>query len=320
VAGFPYRAQGGPIIQFDYPYPGTCGTEVHGVSGNTVVGSWYCAGPFPAPSGGFSYTVAGGYQLIDEGSQTFVTGISGNTIVGYVAEGAAGFIDDAGVRTYLQIAGDPTEIWGISGNTIAGYVSGGSGFAGPIGGPYTPVADPQAAGGNTAALAVSGNTVGGQYTNGGVIHGFIETNGAYTTIDDPFAVGGTTVTGISGDCASGPSDPSCTIAGTYYGGANGSSPHGFIESAGVFATFDVPGALNTTISGINGCVVFGSFNDARGTHGFVTTPEPSGFLLFCGLAGLVWTVSFSRRAALASTGGSACPTWRHSRLKSRSRH
>jgi hypothetical protein len=69
--------------------------------------------------------------------------------------------------------------------------------------------------------------------------------------------------------------------------------HGFLLSGGNFSTFDLPGASQLSVRGINdeGQIV-GDFVDAtgNGSHGFVATPapEPDTLALFgSSLAGLM---------------------------------
>ena len=69
---------------------------------------------------------------------------------------------------------------------------------------------------------------------------FIYANGTYTTLNDPLARSGSTF-------ASGINDAG-VVVGSY---ATGDAGHGFIYSNGVFTTFDVPGALDSYLVGIN---------------------------------------------------------------------
>ncbi len=63
-------------------------------------------------------------------------------------------------------------------------------------------------------------------------------------------------------------------------------PHGFMYDGVTWAGFDVPGAIYTYASDIDGDNIVGSYFDGSGWHGFVyTIPEP-GTVLLVGLGGL----------------------------------
>src|SRR5262249_31103353 len=80
------------------------------------------------------------------------------------------------------------------------------------------------------------------------------------------------------------------IVGTYSN--HNVTSHGFLWKDGVYTTFDVPGAISTTLSGINDYgEIVGSYTDGAGVgHGFLAspTPEPVTLLLLgIGAAGLI---------------------------------
>jgi hypothetical protein len=51
--------------------------------------------------------------------------------------------------------------------------------------------------------------------------------------------------------------------------------HGFVWEAGAFTLFDVPGAYQTQLTGINNRgQLAGTYRDGTGAHGFLATPVP----------------------------------------------
>jgi uncharacterized membrane protein len=67
--------------------------------------------------------------------------------------------------------------------------------------------------------------------------------------------------------------------------------HAFLLSGGNVTTIDVPGALDTAASGINGLgQIVGGYHNSAGFHGFLATPIPeptSAPLLALGLGGIL---------------------------------
>jgi probable HAF family extracellular repeat protein len=55
---------------------------------------------------------------------------------------------------------------------------------------------------------------------------------------------------------------------------DGTGPHGFLYTAGIFTTIDNPSATSDTVAfGINNSgQIVGAFSDGTGTHGFLATP------------------------------------------------
>jgi probable HAF family extracellular repeat protein len=84
---------------------------------------------------------------------------------------------------------------------------------------------------------------------------------SFITLDDPSGNPGTTVAyGINS---------SGQVVGFF---SNGTGTHGFVYTAGVFTTLDVPGASNTVATGINDSgQIVGYYSDATGSYGFVDT-------------------------------------------------
>ena len=89
--------------------------------------------------------------------------------------------------------------------------------------------------------------------------------GVFTPVTVPNALPGANPTGV---------DARGRIVGTYATGTIASPvAHGFIQTAGVTASFDVPGATSTLISGTNEAgMITGCFTNAKGIHGFIAKP------------------------------------------------
>ncbi len=89
--------------------------------------------------------------------------------------------------------------------------------------------------------------------------------GVFTPVTVPGALPGTNLTGV---------DSQGRIVGTYATGTTASPvEHGFIQTAGLTTTFDVPGATSTLISGTNEAgMITGCFTNAKGRHGFIAKP------------------------------------------------
>ena len=98
-------------------------------------------------------------------------------------------------------------------------------------------------------------------------HAFVRSpQGGFTVFDPPGSVSNPRyVTGISlvGE-----------VTG-YYSDLSTSTTHGYIRSLlGTLSSFDVPGALSTSISSMNGLgSMTGSYYDVSGLHGFVRSPQ-----------------------------------------------
>jgi hypothetical protein len=116
--------------------------------------------------------------------------------------------------------------------------------------PAIPAAFYTAAAGINAAEQI----VGSYRDAGGIIHGFLLSNGAYSTLDPPCS----TMAEAWGINDLGHIDGQYSLGGTI---------HGFVLREGNYTTLDVPGASSTVAYGINN---FGQ--DARGSHGFLATP------------------------------------------------
>ena len=120
---------------------------------------------------------------------------------------------------------------------------------------FTTVDVPGATSGTTVWGINATGQVTGYYSNG---LGFVDNNGVFTDVTIP----GARATRPRGINAAG------QVTGYYY---NLTGAHGFVETNGQYATFDVPGATNGTYAnGINAAgQVTGYYLDRNGTHGFV---------------------------------------------------
>jgi len=239
-------------------------TLAYGISGNTIVGTYYDSKGY---AHGFSET-AGVYTTLNVPGavHTMAQGISGDTVVGYFWDGTRdhGFSEIGGVYTTLDapLSTSDTYANGISGSTICGGFfqegTGTNGFS-ETGGVYTTVKYPSAS--YTVANGIAGNTIVGCFDVNGIPHGFVQTAGTYTTLDDPSAQVGTT-------------NPSCVSGSTVFGYFADATNHfhGFSEAAGVYTTVDLSHATNTYIMGVSNSTIVGYFSNSTGIHGFLATP------------------------------------------------
>jgi len=265
----------------------TLGTEVDGISGSLVVGTYYDA------LGSHGYTYNGTtYTTIPEPSDPFhqpnsthIVGVSGSTIVGvYTAiNRPVPFSFNGSTYTTFSVPGTTagsTWVGGISQNLILG-----SNLNSPAswytydGSTFSLHASPFANTPEIRATGMSGNTTVGWYDQSppGIDHGWVYDGSTYTTLDVPTA-GDTVPYGISGG----------TIVG-YYIDSTGTSTHGFLHTSSGFTTFDYPSANGyTIITSIDGNNIGGYYTDSSGvTNGFVSAlPEPT-FLGLLAVAGLI---------------------------------
>jgi len=150
------------------PY-GPSGSTALGISGSYIVGCYYTSSQVRGfVYNGSTYTtlddpLAGGNYYLEG---TWVNGVSGNTIVGTVADGS----NDRHGYLYDMLTGT-----------------------------FTNVDDPLALSsyGGTYAAGISGNRIVGGYYNSSGVHGCVYDGSTYTTLDDPVAVGKTYANGIS---------------------------------------------------------------------------------------------------------------------------
>jgi probable HAF family extracellular repeat protein len=163
--------------------------------------------------------------------------------------------------------------------------------------------DVPGANGITAASGINDNgQIVGYFRDALAFHGFLDTGDSFTTLDGPDECFGLfteayginnigQIVGIESTSAVNNdgfvyTDGNFTIfdvpgAGdTVVRGINDSGQivgyfnfgHGFVDTGGIFTTIDVPGATGTPAYGINNSgQIVGSFGDASGVHGFVYT-------------------------------------------------
>jgi hypothetical protein len=178
------------------------GTYVSAIYGNTIVGDyWVGRNAHGFIENGGIYTT---FDDPNTASETVPTGIFGNTIVGYFETntgGDQGFIDSNGSFTTV---GNPfyTYLTGISGSTIVGnygpyppvpftYSGGTFTTISDLNNPYPP--------GYINANGISGNDIVGGIVDGSGSHGFLYNGTTFTIFDDPAVTSGTYATGISGN-------------------------------------------------------------------------------------------------------------------------
>lgn len=259
------------------------GTSLTGISGGNIVGIYYDGN---RTTHGFLYNGTGFTTLDDplyDGAAyataedpdpfdlgTFVTGISGNNIVGYYygANGEHGFLYNGSTFTTLadlELATNATGgTWarGISGGNIVGYYADGNLVRGFLynGSTYATLEDPNpGAATDTQLTGISDGNIVGTYTDAAAVtqadgfysnHGFLYNiaDQTSTPLDDPLADSdvssyfggvpslGTTASGISGG----------NIVGNYYD--YNSVSHGFLYriASGNYTTLDDPDAASDT--------------------------------------------------------------------------
>jgi uncharacterized membrane protein len=180
-------------------------------------------------------------------------------IVGMV--GSHGFLLDHGTFTLIDVPGaSETQARGINdkGQIVGLYFDGQSGGPGRHGflldhGHFTNV--PTLI--DAFAINARGEIVGDAVQGGSCVLD----NGAVNIIDVPGSVANTTRALRINNRGQ--------VVGFYFFDTH----HGFLFDQGRFTTIDVPGAVATELTGINGAGhIVGFFNDAGGQHGFVAIP------------------------------------------------
>ena len=261
----------------DHPLAGAGGTTPYDIDGDRIVGSYLDAAQ---QTHGFVYQYQSGNWVTLDHPQaptggTNAYGVSGPLICGsYLAPSGQtlGFLYDGTTWTTLEhppiaAAGGDTFARGLSNGTVVGYYIESAVARGFIynGGTFTDIMAPLATG--TFPMDLDGGRVVGNYDDPLGSHGFVFDAPVWIPVDHPLGeLLGTFLTGIDGS----------TYAGYYLGLPTGAA-HGFLFDGGTYLPINAPGATDTTVYGIDGSHVVGTYVDAAGQHhGFVATvPEPS---------------------------------------------
>ncbi len=206
---------------------------------------------------------------------TYPMGVSGSNVVGYyrdAAKVAHGFLYDGSTFTTLDdplasasLKDDGTYALGIDGTTIVGYYTAPHGFYNGFsydGSTYTKLNYPNANFGETYVTDVSGGKVVGyfapnpQYNQEFNYKGFVYDGSTYTEVSDPLSITSdgfdyeTYVFGIDGQ----------NVVGAYKG-ADEFFDHGFLYDGSTYTTIDDPLGLSTSVNGISGNLIVGSYFD-----------------------------------------------------------
>lgn len=277
----------------DHPLAGPGGTVVHDFSGDRFVGTYL--DPAGA-SHGFTYDGAT-WTTLDHPSAagpggTAAYGVSSGHVTGTFVDASGqtfGYLyDGTNWRTIARppVAGGPVDTFarGVSGDTVVGYAIERLSTRGFIfnAGIVTDLIAEGATG--TFPDDVDGGRVVGWVEDLAGTHGFVYDGATLRTFDHPLGLPlGTFATGIDGG----------NVVGTYVSFPQGAA-RGFLYDGVRFQPIDFPGATSTSVQGIEGLRVVGSYDDAAGRrHGFViTVPEPS---LAMVPLGCLWLLTRRRR-------------------------
>jgi len=283
----------------DHPLAGPRGTICYDVDGNRIVGTYFDAA---GVSHGFVYDGSTWSTLNHPDAAgpggTATYGVSGSKLVGTFADAAgrtSGYVYDGATFTTLSrppLATGPVDTFarGIDGNTVVGYSIESLATRGFVfdTGTFTNLVVPGAI--DTSPDDINAGRIVGTYENLTGTHAFVSSGAVVSTLDHPLGEPlGTFGSGIDGP----------NVVGTYLALPDGAS-HGFLYDGSAFTPVDFPGATDTSVNGINGGRIVGSYNDATGaTHGFLATvPEPSGAL---GMTASFWLLC-RRRSRIAAVG------------------
>jgi hypothetical protein len=170
-----YNLTTGSLTPASVEFIGSSGSEISGISGDSVIGMYY------GRSFLYNTTTRDNYTFFDYPGiyrDTYAQGISGNSVVGYYYDGdphyAHGFLYNITTQSYTALnypgATGETIAQGISGNNIVGQYWDNSGEHGFLynGTSWTTLDYPGAI--NTYALGISGNNIVGWSSDG---HGFL---------------------------------------------------------------------------------------------------------------------------------------------------
>ena len=273
----------------DHPQAGGWGTAAQAIHGTRIVGAY---SDLLATQHGFLYDLAtGAWTTLDPPGATrgaSAYGVSAGRVAGeFLGPGGQtlSYLYDG--TTWNTFAHPPTTHAGLDtfargtdGTTVVGqYVdaNGRHGFA------YDGVtfSDVKFPGATTFPFDVDAGRIVGSYIGEGGQHGFVFDGVDWRTLDHPGErVFSTHLFGIDGT----------NIVGSYQASPTGHH-HGFLYDGVSFIPVDFPGATQTTVYGIHGDRIVGTYFDAAGfQHGYVAiVPEPVGV----GAAGLAlwWLLS-----------------------------
>jgi hypothetical protein len=268
----------------DHPLAGVGGTVPNDIEGGQIVGSYLDAS---GVTHGFLFDGAT-WSTLDHPAAaapggTAAYGISDGVVCGSYVDASGqtlGFLYD-GVnwttldRPPLGIGPVDTFARGISDGTVVGYSIENVAARGFVyrDGVFTDLVIPGAVG--TFPQDVDPGRIVGTYDDLVETHGFLYDGAVVTTLDHPLGLPlGTFVTGIDGP----------NVVGNYLSLQDGMG-HGFLYDGKQYIPIDVPGATDTSVNGISGSRVVGTYADADGQrHGFVASvPEPvvAGTALAC---------------------------------------
>ena len=220
---------------------------------------------------------------------------------------AHGFIYDGTNFTTIDPPNSQlTSVRGTDGHRVTGYFVNTTGTHGFVwdGANYTTLNDPEAFGVDpvTSAYGIDGTNIVGYYTSNTIPHGFLYNGKSYSTIDYPggtygsYAQGisGTNIVGLGYDVAPGNGHSfiyngktfitipnsitngsaaidALSISGNVFAGYyfDGVTDHGFVWEPPNYIVLNYPKAKLTTVYGIDGNTVVGSYFDAQeNAHGF----------------------------------------------------
>jgi len=275
--------------------PGADSTMVTGISGSNIVGTYKDDSIYH----GFLYNGTS-FTTIDvpNSINTYVMGVSGDKVLCTLSSGSQFIYNNGTFSNALTVPGASySRVTGMSGNNVTGFVRFGEewivhGFIFD-GTNYTSFDAPNVDnwGAGTIPHGIFGNKVVGRYsyTENGMSwdRGFIYDGKDFTSIDVPGAYKDTIVYGIWDNIICGDYTTNNFV---FDGSGNHGIYYGFIYDGVNYTTIEVPGAYGTTIVGIWGGTLIGTYSDASGEHSFVATPTPippAILLMGSGLIGLI---------------------------------
>jgi probable HAF family extracellular repeat protein len=215
------------------------------------------------------------YTTLDDPNATAGTGAFGvnnsGQVVGtyYTNTDAYGYVYNGSTYTDISLPSQATDLqaFGINNNgLIVGVSDNAQGAHAFIynGSSYTAIDDPNQINYNTLPTAIndSGDVVGTYIGSGPTYHVFTYNGSSFTDLNPPGSPAQFSANGINNSGA---------IAG-FYGTANGGLFEGFVENAGAYSFFSVPGALVTLALGLN------NNGDVVGSYDVTDNSPGQGFL------------------------------------------